>query len=421
MVSTQLIITMTEEEEGGYIIEKFSRSIDGMWANVLDEHSDDEDNTWGFMDRSTTPPPSSVLDIQLDKSLSYVNEETVHSLGCMFDGMMLAMMPDDDDELVETRSNQLFSSKGIRDPGLPPRPTRSRSRVEEREEDRESGFFSFMFRSSENEAQEDETRQVSDDASLDGPDVMAPAPLVKRISFKRVSSSFRRREKEKERTDLEEEDDIENRVSGSSNDKTKSKKGREKKQEEEDDDDGDFFGESKEEKETTSLLSFMFGTEETKGSSNDMPKQKSIKREKKQEQEDDDRSLFSFLVGTEGTRGSTCDKSKSKRTIQGQEEDDDQGYFSFLLFGDTNDVIDDDTACSSRRSRSKRNNLGKPPLPRASLAKKFSRHGTSRSSGESVASDGPSAQVRLVRRNSFRRERSGSRPEGLWSLQTDRF
>lgn len=313
--------------------------MDNMWANVLNEHSDDEDSKGGDKNKE---PPLVDLDLTIDKSLSYVDEETVDELGCMLDGIFLTFSPDEEDELVVKKKKKKKKLpkvvKKFRDPGLPPRPPGSKKsthpkaniRVEKRQDTKEEsdgGFLSYMFcTSAENETREESQppsddasikgeegmtpaplvrrisfRRPSDDASVKHEEGMAPAPLVRRISFRRVSSSFRRKERSGEGEEEEDDEDFFSIGGSPIQDEQRNESPKE------------------DEEGATGFMSYIFGpTEESQNviSKEDTKVETKTTKEKKDDQDDDDdnHSVFSFLLGADNDSPNTTAKSTKMKS-----------------------------------------------------------------------------------------------------------
>ena len=336
------------------MIDSFSESIDGVWAKVLNDESDEEDSHGFFKQKDPAPP--SELDLHIDSALSQVDDE--NDLGCIFDGMFFAFAPDPEEE-----SKPPLKVKKIRDIGLPPRPGRKKNLSKEKpkyQKEKEAmthnfdkGFLSFMVASSiaENEKREEKQPVCDDVASVKSVENTASIPLVRRISLKKVGSSFRRGEK-----DLLEEDA-----------------------------EDDLFREKESSnKEDTGSMS---------------PQEES--RNEKTKKVGKDGGFFSYMLRTqEETRG--AHENKPSTNEEKRQDDDLFGFFSFWFNAEE---------ASSTTTHS---NIESP-----SLARKFAR-ATNRSSSSSDRSESHS-QVHLVRRTSFRRERSGRKSQSLRSLQVERF
>lgn len=358
---------MTEDDSHLSMIDKWSDSMDDVWAKVLNEDSDDES-------RGESPVPLTLdLDQTLDTALSTFNEDNVDGLGCILDSFFLTLSPEEEKVLVKKQSMQAphKPKKMGRDLGLPPRPSRKKAirpkpkedtRQEDTKEDNENGFFSFMYgsASSPNDARE-EVPLPDDDAtsSAKEADVTAPVPLVRRISFRRVSSSFRRSNGGEQSRDPTEEEE----------------------------DDEDFFGEQNLSKSSPAQDE----------STNEPPKA-----------EVEGPGFFSSMFAPQ-EETSHADEKKArpqKSKTSKSNEDNSENYYDYFsaFFG-----AEDDSANTSSSK------------PKPSLAKKFSRGGSSRISSDTSVHNESLSSVRLVKRNSFRRQRSGSKSESLRSLQAERF
>jgi hypothetical protein len=437
---------MREDDNHLSLIDKWSDSMDEVWAQVLDEDSDDE------IGKGAKP---SEIDQTLDTALSRFDEEKIDGLGCLLDSIFLNFSLEEEEIVKETQRKIALNAAPKRNsryiglsprPGLPPRPGKKKvprskpKKEEERQED--NGFFAFMYGSATapNERRDEVQAPPHESKSATSVDCNAPVPLVRRISFKRVSSSPKRvhgndlppeeegddevprskQERQEEnaffafmygRTVAPNEPHEEfqtppDNTASSVNDahvpvplvrrisfkrvssSLKRVHGRDLHPEDEGDDDEDeeedFFGESqspqdhstdeapKDETEGDGILTYIFGSrEDTPGAVDNM-------------------------------KTSNRNRTKSAETSADKADAVDHGYL-FSLFN------------SSRIDKSRNRN---------SLAKKFSRNGPNQN--HRICSDRPVsaesfASVRLVKRDNVRRQRSGGKSGTLRSLQAERF
>ena len=81
------------------MIDKWTCSMDEVWAEVLGEDSDDETK------RAGQSPPAKI-DQTLDKALSSFDEDKIEGLGCMLDGFFLNFSPEEE-EVVTKRNTKI--------------------------------------------------------------------------------------------------------------------------------------------------------------------------------------------------------------------------------------------------------------------------------------------------------------------------
>jgi hypothetical protein len=437
---------MREDDNHLSLIDKWSDSMDEVWAQVLDEDSDDE------IGKGAKP---SEIDQTLDTALSRFDEEKIDGLGCLLDSIFLNFSLEEEEIVKKTQRKIALKAAPKRNGsytglsprlGLPPRPGKKKvphskpKKEEGRQED--NGFFAFMYGSAAapNETRDELQAPPDESESATSVDCNAPVPLVRRISFKRVISSPKR----EHGNDLLPEDKGDDEVPRSKQERQeengffalmygrtaapnepheevqtppdittsaanddghapvplvrrislkrvssslKRVHGRDLQPEEEgdgDDEEEDFFGESQ------------------------SPQDHSTDEAAKDETEGD--GILTYIFGSrEDTTGavnnmktSNRNRSKSAETSEDKSDEVDHGYL-FSLFN------------SSRIDKSRNRN---------SLAKKFSRNGPNQN--HRICSDRPvsaesSASVRLVKRNNVRRQRSGDKSGTLRSLQAESF